>query len=288
MYTRDLYDDFISDLASDAPDTGDGAFITRKRLSRGVEKCVVRIKNEEESQRLRREKGVYVTFDAPGCADTRTGRFVSSLLSTEVFNLSGLLQRGSTVLISGLGNADVLADSLGEKTVKKIIATRDGYALRDEKYRVCTLSAGVSGLTGIQAAEHVTAVCREIKPDLVIVIDSLATSSPTRVGTSFQLTCAGITPGSGVGRDKPRLDKNVLGVPTLAIGVPLVLSMKTVMTEFFSRFSAENSKSLDAYDFRNRLVKEGLSALVVSPKEISMLVENASSIIAKALNDGFS
>ncbi|MDE6302553.1 MAG: GPR endopeptidase, partial [Clostridia bacterium] len=121
----------------------------------------------------------------------------------------------------------------------------------------------------------------------VILIDSLATSSISRVGTSFQISTAGISPGGGIGQDKQRIDRSVLGVPTIAIGVPLMLSMRTAIYDFVKYYSEQIGVGMDEYRVRACMVDKNLSNLVVAPKEIDFFVDASAGVIASALNRTF-
>ena len=61
------------------------------------------------------------------------------------------------------------------------------------------------------------------KPDLIILVDSLAAENISHIGSTVQLTDSGIRPGSGIGKGKRELSSETLGVPVLAIGVPTVI-----------------------------------------------------------------
>ena len=149
------------------------------------------------------------------------------------------------------------------------------------------MTTGVFGTTGIQSADIASAVADRIKPCAVILIDSLATSSVARVGTSFQISTAGISPGGGVGQDKDRIDKSVLGVPTVAIGVPMMLSMRTAIYNFVKEYSEKTGAEVDEYRLRAEMVEKNLSNLVVAPKEIDYFVNTAALVISGALNKCF-
>lgn len=51
------------------------------------------------------------------------------------------------------------------------------------------------------------------KPDLVIVVDALASRSVQRLCTTVQITDTGIEPGAGVGNRRKELTKKTLGIP---------------------------------------------------------------------------
>jgi len=56
----------------------------------------------------------------------------------------------------------------------------------------------------------------------VIAVDALAGADAARLCRSIQICDSGISPGSGVCNDRQRIDRELLGVPVTAIGVPTV------------------------------------------------------------------
>ncbi len=259
------------------------------RLAHGIVQRYLNIKSTELSARIGRERGVYITYDCPReiYGGERALKTLSSYISTAVAGLIGTVRKSTPVLVIGLGNGGVIADALGEKTVEGVEVTKL-YSQPISKQRVCAMTTGVLGTTGIQSAQIASAVTERVKPCAVILIDSLATSAVSRVGTSFQISTAGISPGGGVGQDKERIDKSVLGVPAIAIGVPLMLSMRTALYNFVKEYCALLNCNVDEYRLRAEMAERGLSNLVVAPKEIDFLVDAASGVIATALNKAFS
>lgn len=284
-------DDLVTDMAQDvlekrAPDLP----AETKRLSCGIVARRLDLTSETQAKRLGRERGIYLTFDCTeGTFASGGGAGVLSRhIARAVVDMAGVMGRRSVVLAAGLGNAGVTADSLGAATTELLDVSPVSEAERKrQKVRLCAVNAGVEGRTGIRSADVVAGVCERLRPSCVIVIDSLATSSPERLGTSFQLTTAGIAPGSGVGRDRPRIDRAFLGVPVVAVGVPLVLSVRTAFAEFMRDYIEETGGPLNAYALRETVEKRKLGGLVVAPKEIGVTVSRAASVIASAINAAF-
>ena len=278
-------DFFYSDMALDNLERGGfESLALHKKLSYGIEQIVVNLKDKVLSDKVGKPQGVYVTYDVSGVTDDRYADYLVRILSSTITQLIGGLARGSIILSVGLGNGEVLADSLGEMTMRKLRPTRVEY-LTDTKFKLCAHSLGVQGATGLKSHEVLSALNDKVKPSAIIIVDTLATSNVGRIGTSFQLSTAGIIPGSGVGGDKPRMDKSVFGVPTLSIGVPLVMNMQGVLKDFVSDFLEDK---IDQFKFGSTLAEKGLSRLVVAPKEVKIFLENASNIIAGAVNLAYS
>lgn len=143
--------------------------------------------------------------------------------------LAGMIPPEGAVLVVGLGNRSVTPDALGPATADRVLATRH---IRGEFARAAGLTdlrptavmaPGVLGQTGTESSEAVRGVCREIRPAAVIAVDALAAADATRLGCTVQMCDSGIAPGSGVGNDRRPLNREVLGVPVIGIGVPTVV-----------------------------------------------------------------
>lgn len=281
--------DFVTDMAVESANMdGIKKYCTSNALSYGIEQHTLKITTSEASKSIGKPCGVYVTYDCQSSihSDKRAQLSLIRYISSTLQNLIGIVKKSAPVLVVGLGNKNITADSLGEKSADKIEVTR----LIQTSYRVqsvCAFDTGVLGTTGIQSAEIVKGISDRIKPCAVVAVDALATSVVSRVGKSFQISTAGITPGSGVGQDKERIDKSVIGVPVISLGVPLMLSMRTALYNFVKNYSQSINQSVDEFGLRTQLSDSNLLNLVVAPKEIDYLVEKCAYIISSAVNAAF-
>jgi spore protease len=205
---------------------------------------------------------------------------------------------GDPVMVVGLGNRAVTPDSLGPKVVEKTLVTRHLHEYLpeqvDERMRpVCAFAPGVLGITGMETGEMVRGVLEKIKPRLVVAIDALASRSTGRISTTFQLADTGIHPGSGIGNRRMRLDEETLGVPVVALGVPLVVHASTLSRDAVSLLlshtrAAESDEDSEEEDrllsLMDELVSEKIGPLIVTPKEIDAIVSDCSSLVARAVN----
>ena len=282
-------DIFYSDMALDnLENRGLKDIAVVKTLSYGIRQIVVNVKDNHLSKELGKPKGVYITYDCSGVSSEHYAEYLARVMSKALQQMVGLVPEKSDILAVGLGNGQVLADSLGVKSVERVRANRMN-ALGEYKYKLCTHSLGVEGATSIKSHEVLMALNERIKPSAIIVVDTLATTSVLRLGTSFQLSTSGIIPGSGVGQDKPPMNKEIFGVPTVSIGVPLVLTMQGVIKDFMKEYG-QNDKSfkVNEFAFHSILTDKKLSRLVVAPKEVKIFLENASTIISEAINLAYS
>lgn len=283
--------DFVTDMAIDALEKQSLAEIAvQKTLAHGIVRHVVNLKNADLAKKAGRERGVYVTFDCPSEAlgKRKAVEALQNYIGNTLVECVGIMGRKSLVLAVGLGNDDIAADALGSEVITRlrVSATEEAKRTR-QKARLAAFATGVEGVTGIKTSDTVEGLCEKLKPSCVILIDSLATSSATRLGTSFQITTAGIAPASGVGGDKPRIDRSTLGVPVVAIGVPLVLSMRTVLREFAEDYLKSVECEGNEYKLRELMVEKRLTRLIVAPKEVKYYLASAAEIVAGGINCAF-
>ena len=158
---------------------------------------------------------------------------------------------------------------------------------------VSAIAPGVLGTTGIETMEVIKGVVENIKPRLIIVIDSLASKSIERISSTVQISDTGIVPGAGVGNKRNEISKSTLGIPVIAIGVPMVVDAATIASDSIDIFIEKLQNEGESNEYLNKLknedkyeiIKEALNPkeynLIVTPKEIDDLIENMKSVIAK-------
>jgi spore protease len=262
----------------------------------------VQVETEAASERLGKPKGSYVTLQSAGLRQRSRshGQQVAAVLAAE---LSAMLDLGAdtSVLLVGLGNWNATPDALGPRVVGRVLVTRHladavPSELAGNLRPVCALSPGVLGLTGIETGEVVRGVVRETRPDRVVCVDALAAQDPDRLATTIQLADTGIRPGSGVGSHRVALTEQTLGVPTLAIGVPTVVhaiaivekSLSGIASVFGKRWGGLAQALLAEEDANRDLLRQVLSPslgrLMVTPKEVDVLIDEMAWIIAGSLN----
>ncbi|MBO4554466.1 MAG: GPR endopeptidase [Clostridia bacterium] len=284
------FDGFL-DLSTfeSAKSEGLADFVQAEEVGFGIVKRTLAVKTADDAKRTGKPIGKYLTYD---CTDDvysslRAAKGIETMLTATIKGEIGLLAKGSAVLVVGLGNGKISADALGEKVFERVDVSDANNANCTRKRSVFAVSTGVFAKTGVQSARIVLALVRELKPSFVVLVDSLATSSINRVGKSFQLSTAGITPGKGVGEKNESISKALLGVPVLSIGVPTLLTLPTTIYGVTKDYLASKDMTIDEYAFRSLLATRKISDMVVAPKNIDVLVEGAATIISNALNLAF-
>ncbi|MBQ8741368.1 MAG: GPR endopeptidase [Clostridia bacterium] len=227
---------------------------------------IIKICDDEASNILQKPKGTYCTVEFPRLdfvCDT------ADIINATVKALKKVFKNNITnALVVGLGNTDITPDALGPFVADRVLATRHlGDALKhdlglDDLKSVCCLAPNVLGKTGIESYDLITATTKKIKPDLIIAIDALAARDPSRLCRTIQLSDSGICPGAGVNNSRKELSKKTIGIPIIAVGIPTVIDANS----FF-----ENTKT-------------PIENMMVTPKEIDLLVEKSAQILARAIN----
>lgn len=236
MHTIDLKNKgFRTDLVIDD--------ITREKQPQIATKILEKTKNitveeviiDKNSQtNWNKKEGIYKTISFKDITDKNNFKEVEKIaIKTLKDMLSELkIQDDATVLVIGLGNSSSTPDALGPNTVDHVLVTRHLFSIGDveEGYRnVASFKPSVTGVTGIETKDLVEGIKEKIKPDLIIVIDALASSSIERLNKTIQITSAGISPGSGVGNNRLEISKDTLGTPVIAVGIPTVVDGATIV-----------------------------------------------------------
>lgn len=314
----DKYINFKTDMADERVDTYkrvnnlteiDGVKVESKN-DEIVTTTTVDVLNENGATALSKEIGKYITMEIKDIKylEEKDKNKIINTLSNEIKNLIGE-DKTKSILVVGLGNIYVTPDSLGPKVVQSVDITRHliNFAkdlVEPDTRSVSALSPGVLGTTGIETSEIITSVCNEVKPDIVIAIDSLASSSINRLGTTIQLSNTGITPGAGVRNKREGINQNTLNVPVIAIGVPTVVDMATITSEAIDKMvevtkqkieNGDNSVSKEQIekvinifndDNKYNMIANALDTdnFIVTPKEIDDVIQIVSDLISSGIN----
>ena len=237
----------------------------------------IRIKTEDAAQKLNKPVGNYITLEVPPISDHIDGEDKYLLLISG--ELRRLIPEKGLVLVVGLGNRNITPDALGPHTAELVLATRH---IRNELSRITGVGElrpvavsvpGVLGNTGVEAVEMLLGMVNYLKPAAVIAIDALASRSLARLGCTVQLSDCGIAPGAGVNNARPQLDEAALGVPVIGIGVPTVVDAGTLANDL-----------LGGEEVKEERVAPRGAQMVVTPREIDLLISRAAKMLAMAVN----
>ncbi len=217
--------------------------------------------------------GRYVTVEVAPFAEH--AQFIDDSLYAVTEEIRRIIPPTGSVLVAGLGNIRITPDALGPKCASMIFATRHikGELLRatglGNLRNVSAFATGVMGETGAEAGERIKGAVQVLMPDFVITVDALAARSAERLGRTVQMCNTGIVPGSGVGNSRQEISRRTIGVPVISIGVPTVVDAAA----FVADCKGDESS-----------ISESGFGMMVTPKEVDLMIERASKLTALAIN----
>ena len=253
----------------------------RNSLREGYQVTTVDILDEQGASSLGKPVGSYVTVQLDALARREEDAFGRAARAIAA-ELNGLLKlpEEATCLVVGLGNRAITPDAIGPGVADHTMVTRHLVEQAPEHFGsfrpVAALAAGVLGTTGVESGELVKAVAEKIRPGCIIAVDALASRSMDRVCTTVQLANTGIVPGSGVGNHRAALNRETLGVPVIAVGVPTVVDAGTLAADILAEAGQEG---LDP----EALAGAG-EGLMVTPRDIDQRVADLVKVIGYGIN----
>ncbi len=237
-------------------------------------KTHIEIENEKGAKILGRDVGSYTSLYTE-----KLDPYNSEIKNYVIYSLSEVIKdyilkvnkTAKTFMVVGVGNKNYVSDSIGPQVVSQIIITRHAKlnnpnVLDPRLKSVCAISPSVLGVTGIETVDIVFGTVEKVKPDVVIIIDSIISNSYNYIGKCFQVSTNGLVPGSGVSNSQKTLDANTLKTPVISIGIPLVVSCASIVNEYLKTDCQE------------------LEDLIVTKKDIDIIVESCASIVATSIN----
>lgn len=253
----------------------------------------VKVLSEEGASALGKPIGDYITIESKYMNDEveNIDNKIIDKMAYVIKDISHIVKK-DTVLVVGLGNSDVTPDALGPKVVDNLSITRHliEYApeLVNENTRaVSAIVPGVLGTTGIETGEIVKGIVEKIQPNLVVVVDALAAKDMNRISRTIQISNTGITPGSGVKNNRFSITSESLGVPVIAIGVPTVVGVPTIVNEAIEYVADkfEDVKSpLENKNYMQDILENKDFDFMVTPNDIDDIISNLSRLVADGIN----
>ena len=239
----------------------------------------VRILSEDAAREIGKPQGRSLTLELDALIRREEDAFprACKALSTLLRELLPHPNDGP-VLIAGLGNRMITPDAIGPQTADHVIATRhlvaQSPAIFADWRPVSALAPGVLGQTGVETGEVICGVLDRVRPAAVIAVDALAAGRLSRLLHTVQLADTGITPGAGVGNARAALNKETLGVPVIAVGVPTVVDGATLAHEISSQLGQPDCEALDDLS----------QPVMITTRDIDREVADISRMIGYAVN----
>lgn len=255
MHTIDLKNtnlrtDLVIDEITHTKEISNCSRVVMKTKNTTLEEIEV---TQELEGKIHKKAGWYSTVSFQDVTDKNNFKDVEQVMTQALklmYDKLGLKEDGK-VLVVGLGNEKSTPDSLGPKSIDQVLVTRHLFLLGEveEGYRnTASFKPSVTGTTGIETKDLMEAIKEKINPDLIIVIDALATNSIERLNKTIQLATSGISPGSGIGNNRAEISEKTLGVPVLAIGIPTVVDASTIVQNTLQLLLKQMSYKLNNQD----------------------------------------
>lgn len=279
---------FRTNFADEVVDVNkENEFYTYKKYKKnGIEVAYVKI--HKYNKDLGKEIGDYVSISISEIDDMSERERVIGVLKEVLDNMvDRIVKDDRHILVVGLGNNQITADSLGPLVCSGVLATNHLFNINEERVkkgtgRVSLISPGVMGQTGVETSDIVKALCKEIKPDVVIVVDALCTKSIDRLNRVIQVSNTGIAPGSGVGNTRKIIAKSTVHVPVISIGVATVVDVNSILMDTLNRIEKKGDILINPRD-RKRIIRENEN-MIVTPKAIDEEIAALATIISGSIN----
>ena len=209
----------------------------------------------------KKEKYTYKTINY-----NRINNQLINILTKELiyFFHKNSINYNSHILVVGLGNDNYTADSVGPKTLKhiKVNSYLENIGIKIKGPKVSALEPGVLGETGILTEKIIKSIVNDIKPDLVILIDSYVSRSINFLNKTIQISDEGMNTGHGLKGLNSTIDKKILKTPIIIMGVVTAIEIK---------FTKEKNKNYIPY--------------LLSTKDIDNYVTSISEIVGNSINN---
>lgn len=243
---------------------------------RELEHCTmseVTVEDEDGAAAIGRERGSYITIETAKSYEIGEPAFeeIAAVLADRLKTMIGQRKR---ILVLGIGNPKITPDSLGAKAVERLMVTRP-LADRPQEYaQVSAMAAPVFGISGVESGELAEGLVRALEPELVILIDAMATGRLERLCKTIQLADTGLTPGGGVDNARKEISARTLGVPVLSIGMPTVVDCRVLLHHVLGEEWEKYGVKLHPYE----------ESLIATPRQMELATDMGAKIIAFALN----
>lgn len=199
----------------------------KEYISYGLPVSRLAVKSELAAVLLEKAPGTYVTV-MTGPLEQTEAVDDSSACVAELLRELLAPYFGGKMLICGIGNQEQAPDSLGPETVRRLpLKALEEMGSRSEFARISAVSPGVEWFTNLNTAEWIAGIAASVGATCVLLIDSMMCECYHRLCTNIQLSDTGMSRHCA----GQRLDRNTIGVPVIAIGVPTTVRASAILRE---------------------------------------------------------
>ena len=259
---------YIADIADELFEEKSGNKYATMKSTKLKNLSIVETTFLSSNNPFNKEKGTYCSFNFGDIEETNDYqtllKYLKKYLKKFIFSLTN--KESPKILFVGLGNENYIPDSLGPNVVRRI---NSNYFY---KKQIGCIIPGVMAMTGMETSDIVKGVLKCHDYDLVIVIDSLATTSIHRLNRTIQITDTGISPGSGVNNYRKAINYKELKTKVLTIGIATIISYQNLIGEFIKENNININFNSD-------------SDLVFTTKEIEHQIDYLTLLLSDVINN---
>lgn len=209
---------------------------------------------ESNKKRIKHDEGDYFTFTFDDIILYQETKSLELIFTKVMRNFLKKYHQGGTILMIGLGNSSLLGDSFGVKVLENIIATNqynDIYTIP----KVALFSPETTNKTGISSFKLISMVVQDLKPDIIILMDSLVTTEAKYLNRTLEINDCGIIYADAL-RDNKCISKKTFNIPVISIGYPTLLKNKN---GYFTKLNLRED-----IDILSKLVSKSLNQIIMS------------------------
>ncbi len=194
---------------------------------------------DEFVHKLKHDKGDYFNVSFDDVILYQEVKSLQKIVSKILRIFLKKYHKNGPILILGLGNSSIMGDSFGVKSVSKMIATNhynDIYTIP----KVALFTPETTNKTGISSFKLISMVVNDLKPDLIILIDSLVTENINYVNRTLEINDCGIVYADAL-KDNKCINRKTFGIPVLSIGYPTLWNCKKA---YYSKLNLEEDLNI--------------------------------------------
>ena len=209
---------------------------------------------EKDEKIYRNRKGDYFTISFDDKVLYENQKSLERVFQKTFKTFLAKYHKGGTILFVGLGNSSILGDSFGTKVLQHLIATNQ-YNDFLTIPKVALFAPETTNKTGISSFRLIEMVVKDLRPDVIILLDSFVTNQTKYLNRTLEINDCGI-----IFADQLRSNKTIsfetFHIPVLSIGFPTLLKLHKT---YLSKFSLEED-----LEIITKLISQSINHIIMS------------------------
>ena len=209
---------------------------------------------EKDEKIYRNRKGDYFTISFDDQVLYENSKSIEKVFQKTFKTFLAKYHKGGTILFVGLGNSSILGDSFGTKVLERLIATNQ-YNDFLTIPKVALFSPETTNKTGISSFRLIEMVVKDLKPDVIVLLDSFVTNQSKFLNRTIELNDCGMVFADQI-RSNKTISKSTFNIPVLAIGFPTLLKHHKTYLE---KFNLEED-----LDIVTKIISKSINKIIMS------------------------